>query len=81
MHCAVPSGGDWSVHRGAAVEIVDSTNITVAGCTFDQVCRTVLVRLFAVVKLCVREVVFVHAQIVDVLSRATWMLSFLFLDR
>ena len=33
----VPSGGDWSVHRGATLEIVDSTNITVADCTFDQV--------------------------------------------
>eukprot|EP00658_Telonema_sp_P-2_P062380 TRINITY_DN51040_c0_g1_i2.p1 TRINITY_DN51040_c0_g1~~TRINITY_DN51040_c0_g1_i2.p1 ORF type:complete len:398 (-),score=92.79 TRINITY_DN51040_c0_g1_i2:286-1479(-) len=33
----VPSGGDWSIHRGAAVEIVDSSNVTITGCTFDQV--------------------------------------------
>ena len=33
----VPSGGDWSVHRGATVEIVDSSDVTVSNCTFDQV--------------------------------------------
>lgn len=33
----VPSGGDWSIHRGATVEIVDSANVVVQGCTFDQV--------------------------------------------
>jgi hypothetical protein len=32
----VPSGGDWSIHRGAAVFIEDSSNITVAACTFNQ---------------------------------------------
>mmetsp|Transcript_30133 Transcript_30133/g.90269 ORF Transcript_30133/g.90269 Transcript_30133/m.90269 type:complete len:980 (+) Transcript_30133:3-2942(+) len=33
----VPSGGDWSVHRGASIEIVDSSNISVTDCTFDQI--------------------------------------------
>eukprot|EP00656_Telonema_subtile_P039161 TRINITY_DN4429_c0_g1_i1.p1 TRINITY_DN4429_c0_g1~~TRINITY_DN4429_c0_g1_i1.p1 ORF type:complete len:518 (+),score=96.96 TRINITY_DN4429_c0_g1_i1:1085-2638(+) len=32
-----PSGGDWSVHRGAALEIEDSAQISVSGCVFDQV--------------------------------------------
>ena len=32
----VPSGGDWSIHRGAAVLIEDSSNVTVQGCTFNQ---------------------------------------------
>jgi hypothetical protein len=33
----VPSGGDWSVHRGAALLIQDAENVTISGCTFDQV--------------------------------------------
>ena len=33
----VPIGGDWSVHRGATVEIVDSMNVEVSNCTFDQI--------------------------------------------
>jgi len=33
----VSSGGDWSVHRGAAVEIVDSSHVDISNCTFDQV--------------------------------------------
>ena len=33
----VPSGGDWAVHRGAALELVDARNVTVEGCTFEQV--------------------------------------------
>lgn len=32
----VPSGGDWSIHRGAALFIEDSSNVTVLGCTFNQ---------------------------------------------
>ena len=31
-----PSGGDWAIHRGAAVFVQDSTNITIEGCSFDQ---------------------------------------------
>lgn len=33
----VPSGGDWALHRGATFEVVDSSNITVSGCVFDQI--------------------------------------------
>ena len=33
----IPSGGDWSVHRGASLFVQDSENITVAGLRFDQV--------------------------------------------
>jgi hypothetical protein len=33
----VPSGGDWAVHRGASVEIVDSTGVDITGCIFDQI--------------------------------------------
>jgi hypothetical protein len=33
----VPSGGDWSVHRGATFEIVDSANVAVRNCKFDQI--------------------------------------------
>ena len=33
----VPSGGDWSVHRGASFFVQDAENVTVAGCRFDQV--------------------------------------------
>jgi hypothetical protein len=33
----VPSGGDWSVYRGAAVEVQDAENIAVADSFFDSV--------------------------------------------
>ena len=33
----VPSGGDWSVHRGGTVEIIDSSNISISKCLFKQV--------------------------------------------
>ena len=33
----VPSGGDWSVHRGAAFEIIDSSGVEVSDSVFDQV--------------------------------------------
>ena len=33
----VPSGGDWSVHRGAALFVQDAEDVSIAGCTFDQV--------------------------------------------
>jgi len=33
----VPSGGDWSVHRGASVFVESARNITLASMTFDQV--------------------------------------------
>ena len=32
-----PSGGDWSIHRGAAVFVEGSSDITIEGLTFDQV--------------------------------------------
>lgn len=32
-----PSGGDWAIHRGAAVFVEDSTNVTLEGLVFDQV--------------------------------------------
>eukprot|EP00729_Bicosta_minor_P002862 gene2862-15982_t len=32
-----PSGGDWTVHRGATVEVVDSTGVQITGCTFEQI--------------------------------------------
>ena len=32
----VPSGGDWSVHRGASLFIQDAENVTVASMRFDQ---------------------------------------------
>ena len=33
----VPSGGDWSVHRGASLFVQDAENVTVSSMTFDQV--------------------------------------------
>lgn len=33
----VPSGGDWSIHRGATVFIDGAEGITIKYCTFDQV--------------------------------------------
>jgi hypothetical protein len=33
----VPSGGDWSVHRGASLFVQDAENVTVASMRFDQV--------------------------------------------
>jgi hypothetical protein len=30
------SGGDWSIHRGAAVFLDGATNISISGCSFDQ---------------------------------------------
>ena len=33
----VPSGGDWTVHRGAALFVQDAERVTVAGLRFDQV--------------------------------------------
>lgn len=32
-----PSGGDWSIYRGAALFVEDSTNVTLEGLVFDQV--------------------------------------------
>merc|ERR1712066_70220 len=32
----VPSGGDWSIHRGAAVFIQDSSDIRITDCAFNQ---------------------------------------------
>jgi len=32
----VPSGGDWSIHRGAAVFVQDSSNVHFTGCVFNQ---------------------------------------------
>jgi hypothetical protein len=33
----VPSGGDWSIHRGGAMFVDGAVDIVVQGCTFDQV--------------------------------------------
>lgn len=33
----VPSGGDWGVHRGAALFVQDAENVTIAGLRFGQV--------------------------------------------
>ena len=33
----VPSGGDWSVHRGAAIEVVDSHQVVISNSTFEQI--------------------------------------------
>eukprot|EP01043_Picozoa_sp_COSAG02_P039450 COSAG02_NODE_3115_length_7335_cov_2.741017_6_plen_212_part_00 len=33
----VPSGGDWSVHRGATFEIIDSSGVEVSDSVFDQI--------------------------------------------
>ena len=33
----VPSGGDWSVHRGGAVHVQGAANVTLAGLLLDQV--------------------------------------------
>merc|ERR1719460_3077857 len=39
----VPSGGDWSIHRGAAVFVQDSSRIRISGCIFNQTgCNAVL---------------------------------------
>eukprot|EP01065_Artemidia_motanka_P001869 TRINITY_DN10870_c0_g4_i2.p1 TRINITY_DN10870_c0_g4~~TRINITY_DN10870_c0_g4_i2.p1 ORF type:complete len:847 (+),score=296.66 TRINITY_DN10870_c0_g4_i2:46-2541(+) len=32
----VPSGGDWSVHRGAALTIENAEKVTVSNCVFNQ---------------------------------------------
>lgn len=32
----MPSGGDWSIHRGGAVFIQDAEDAAVTGCTFNQ---------------------------------------------
>ena len=32
----VPSGGDWSIHRGGAVFLDGAENIDIVNCTFDQ---------------------------------------------
>ena len=32
----VPSGGDWSIHRGGTVFVQDSTRINITGCVFNQ---------------------------------------------
>jgi len=33
----VPSGGDWSVHRGGSIYVENSENVTLSLMTFDQV--------------------------------------------
>eukprot|EP00040_Diaphanoeca_grandis_P044659 m.13136 g.13136 ORF g.13136 m.13136 type:complete len:937 (+) comp9607_c0_seq1:64-2874(+) len=33
----IPSGGDWSIHRGASVFADGAVNISVSSCVFDQV--------------------------------------------
>ena len=32
----VPSGGDWSVHRGASVVVEDSTRVNITACVWNQ---------------------------------------------
>ena len=32
-----PSGGDWSIHRGAAVFVDGAVDVHVDGCTFSEV--------------------------------------------
>ena len=32
----VPSGGDWSIHRGAAFFVQDAARVNVSGCVFNQ---------------------------------------------
>ena len=32
----VPSGGDWSIHRGAAFFVEDSSAINISGCSFNR---------------------------------------------
>lgn len=32
----VPSGGDWALHRGGAIFIENSENVTISGCTFRR---------------------------------------------
>ena len=32
----VPSGGDWSIHRGASVFVQDSARINITGCVWNQ---------------------------------------------
>ena len=33
----VPSGGDWSLHRGGAIEVTQARNVAIRGCSFNQV--------------------------------------------
>ena len=33
----VPSGGDWSIHRGAAFFVQDSSMINISNCVFNQI--------------------------------------------
>ena len=56
----VPSGGDWSIHRGAAVFIEDSSNITVVACTFNQTGGNALMLSNDVTDSAILENEFVH---------------------
>jgi hypothetical protein len=33
----IPSGGDWSIHRGGAIEVTQARNVAIRGCFFNQV--------------------------------------------
>jgi len=57
----VPSGGDWSVHRGAALVLQDAEAVAVAGCTFDQVGGNGLLLSNHVVGAQVTDCEFVHS--------------------
>jgi hypothetical protein len=53
-----PSGGDWSIHRGAAVFVEDSSDITIEGLTFDQVSGNALMFSNEVMDSTVRKCLF-----------------------
>ena len=53
-----PSGGDWAIHRGAAVFIEDSAQITVEGFAFDQVSGNAIMFSNAVSNSTIRQCTF-----------------------
>ena len=57
----VPSGGDWSVRRAASLFVQDAENVTVAGCTFDQVGGNALILSNHVVGSTVADCEVVHS--------------------
>ena len=53
-----PSGGDWSIHRGAALFVEASSDITIEGLTFDQVSGNALMFSNEVMDSTVRKCLF-----------------------
>jgi hypothetical protein len=71
----VPSGGDWSLHRGAAVEVTDAEFVDVFNCTFSGIGGNALLWSNHVAQSSVRDSEFVFigdSAIVGARSRERW---------